>query len=260
MIGRACVAVLALVSCGCRRIRLGRLGPSDQQRQPAYDDPQRAHPRLRAVARPRGGGRGRRRRLVPDQPGAVLVLRGRSRRALGRRRLVLDPAGPDVRGWVRARFRRLAGGRREGGALRERDECPAQPVHPCAPQHRMHGVHRRGHLPHPLLRDHVFDSPLQQRRNADDRADPAEHGQPSSWTDTCTSGARRRRCSGRTPSRCRRARRWCSAHSTVSGVAGQSGSITISYRGGYGSLSGKAVALEPATGFAFDSPMLVKPH
>jgi hypothetical protein len=48
--------------------------------------------------------------------------------------------------------------------------------------------------------------------------------------------------------------------STISGVAGQSGSITISYRGGYGSLSGKAVALEPATGFSFDSPMLVRPH
>ncbi len=50
------------------------------------------------------------------------------------------------------------------------------------------------------------------------------------------------------------------ATSTVTGVAGQSGSITISYRGGYGSLSGKAVALEPATGFSFDSPMLVKPR
>jgi len=48
--------------------------------------------------------------------------------------------------------------------------------------------------------------------------------------------------------------------STVSGVAGQSGSITVSYRGGYGVLSGKAVALEPATGFSFDSPMLVKPR
>jgi hypothetical protein len=42
---------------------------------------------------------------------------------------------------------------------------------------------------------------------------------------------------------------------TVAGVAGQSGSITIAHDGGYGALAGKAVALEPSTGFSFDSPM-----
>jgi parallel beta-helix repeat protein len=42
---------------------------------------------------------------------------------------------------------------------------------------------------------------------------------------------------------------------TVSGVTGQSGSITIAHDGGYGALAGKAVALEPSTGFSFDSPM-----
>jgi len=44
--------------------------------------------------------------------------------------------------------------------------------------------------------------------------------------------------------------------STVSGVSGQSGAITIAHDGRYGELSGKTVALEPATGFSFDSPML----
>ncbi|MET0555466.1 MAG: Calx-beta domain-containing protein, partial [Vicinamibacteria bacterium] len=42
---------------------------------------------------------------------------------------------------------------------------------------------------------------------------------------------------------------------TVSGVAGQGGSVTIAHDGGYGALAGKAVALEPSTGFSFDSPM-----
>jgi parallel beta-helix repeat protein len=42
---------------------------------------------------------------------------------------------------------------------------------------------------------------------------------------------------------------------TVAGLSGQSGSITIAHDGGYGALAGKAVALEPSTGFSFDSPM-----
>jgi hypothetical protein len=42
---------------------------------------------------------------------------------------------------------------------------------------------------------------------------------------------------------------------TVPGLAGQGGSITIAHDGGYGALSGKAVSLEPATGFSFDSPL-----
>jgi hypothetical protein len=43
--------------------------------------------------------------------------------------------------------------------------------------------------------------------------------------------------------------------SAVSGVAGQSGSITLSHDGPFGALAGKAVAVEPATGFTFDSPL-----
>ncbi|MET0552613.1 MAG: Calx-beta domain-containing protein [Vicinamibacteria bacterium] len=39
------------------------------------------------------------------------------------------------------------------------------------------------------------------------------------------------------------------------GLAGRSGSITVSNDGGYADLTGKAVSLEPATGFSFDSPM-----
>jgi hypothetical protein len=48
--------------------------------------------------------------------------------------------------------------------------------------------------------------------------------------------------------------------STVSGASGQSGAITISHDGRYGDLAGKTVALEPATGFSFDSPMVGRPH
>ena len=40
---------------------------------------------------------------------------------------------------------------------------------------------------------------------------------------------------------------------------GTSGSITVSNNGRYGDLNGKAVALEPATGFSFDTPMMPRP-
>jgi hypothetical protein len=43
---------------------------------------------------------------------------------------------------------------------------------------------------------------------------------------------------------------------SVSGTSGQGGSITVAHDGGYGALAGKAVALEPATGYSFDSPMI----
>jgi len=38
------------------------------------------------------------------------------------------------------------------------------------------------------------------------------------------------------------------------------GTITVGHDGRYGDLSGKAVALEPATGFSFDSPMGYRPR
>ena len=40
---------------------------------------------------------------------------------------------------------------------------------------------------------------------------------------------------------------------TVPGTSGTGGSITVSNDAPYGMLGGKAVALEPATGFSFDS-------
>jgi hypothetical protein len=42
---------------------------------------------------------------------------------------------------------------------------------------------------------------------------------------------------------------------TVPGVAGQGGSVTVVHGGRYGELVGKCVALEPATGFSFDAEM-----
>jgi uncharacterized repeat protein (TIGR01451 family) len=46
----------------------------------------------------------------------------------------------------------------------------------------------------------------------------------------------------------------------VPGAAGQSGTITVTHDGRYGDLVGKTVALEPATGFSFDSPLVAKPR
>ena len=48
--------------------------------------------------------------------------------------------------------------------------------------------------------------------------------------------------------------------STVPGANGVGGAVTIAHNGRYGDLSGKTVALEPATGFSFDSPMLPRVH
>lgn len=46
----------------------------------------------------------------------------------------------------------------------------------------------------------------------------------------------------------------------VGGLAGQGGSAAITHLGGYGALSGKAVALEPGTGFTFDTALLPLPR
>jgi hypothetical protein len=48
--------------------------------------------------------------------------------------------------------------------------------------------------------------------------------------------------------------------SMVPGAAGQGGSLTVSHTGAYGALTGKAVALEPATGFSFDTPLSARPR
>ena len=48
--------------------------------------------------------------------------------------------------------------------------------------------------------------------------------------------------------------------SILAGLAGQSGSITVSHAGGYGALAGKAVSLEPATGYSFDTPLVSRPR
>jgi len=46
---------------------------------------------------------------------------------------------------------------------------------------------------------------------------------------------------------------------TVPGAAGVSGAITVAHDGRYGALTGKTVALEPSTGFSFDTPMEPRP-
>jgi hypothetical protein len=48
--------------------------------------------------------------------------------------------------------------------------------------------------------------------------------------------------------------------STVPGAAGASGALTVSHTGAHGALTGKAVALEPATGYSFDTPLASRPR
>ena len=45
---------------------------------------------------------------------------------------------------------------------------------------------------------------------------------------------------------------------SIAGGAGTAGVITVSHNGRYGSLAGKAVVLDPATGFSFDTPFVAK--
>ena len=47
---------------------------------------------------------------------------------------------------------------------------------------------------------------------------------------------------------------------TAAFAANVSGSVRIAHTCGYGGLSGKAVSVEPATGFTFDTPVLHRPH
>jgi hypothetical protein len=49
------------------------------------------------------------------------------------------------------------------------------------------------------------------------------------------------------------------ATNQVPALVGQSGAVTIANDAGYGELDGKAVALEPASGYSFDSPMVARP-
>jgi uncharacterized repeat protein (TIGR01451 family) len=50
------------------------------------------------------------------------------------------------------------------------------------------------------------------------------------------------------------------ATASIPELAGASGSVTVVHDAPYGALAGKTVALEPSTGFSFDSPMLPRPR
>jgi hypothetical protein len=47
---------------------------------------------------------------------------------------------------------------------------------------------------------------------------------------------------------------------TLPFAGGQSGSVRVAHTCGYGGLSGKAVSIEPLTGFTFDTAMVTRPR
>jgi hypothetical protein len=47
---------------------------------------------------------------------------------------------------------------------------------------------------------------------------------------------------------------------TLADAPGTSGSVTVTNDNGYGAVAGKAVAVEPATGFTFDTALSCRPH
>jgi len=50
------------------------------------------------------------------------------------------------------------------------------------------------------------------------------------------------------------------ATASVAALLGQSGAAVLAHDGGYGALSGKAVVLDPSTGFSFDTPFTPMPR
>ena len=46
----------------------------------------------------------------------------------------------------------------------------------------------------------------------------------------------------------------------MTALQNKGGTITVSHDGRYGDLVGKAIALEPATGFSFDTLMVQRPR
>lgn len=53
---------------------------------------------------------------------------------------------------------------------------------------------------------------------------------------------------------------WVNPLNSAVAAQGKSGSVLVRHDGPYGSLAGKAVSLEPATGFTFDTPMTAMPY
>ena len=82
------------------------------------------------------------------------------------------------------------------------------------------------------------------------RSDAAVSGRVALWVPpAASSGTRRSRSLRAACWRSTRCRSWPG-----------SGSITVTHDGAYGALVGKAVALEPATGFSFDTPLTSRPR
>ena len=161
--------------------------------------------------------------------------------------------GPADRGRCRHRF-----GTGAALAAPHRDTRGAA-THPGR-QHVLHDRLRpRRHVPAARLRHHGPHPALQQLEQPGHDPGPAE----------------RDRTSHRGGRRLLERERRSAAHGTavprpravaivntaaVGALAGASGSITVTSDGPYGGIVGKSVALEPATGFSFDSPLAVKPR
>ena len=231
------------------------------------DAPSLAHEELaHGSSRCGGPGGGRRRRgrgLLPHRAAAALVVRGRGGRGVGRRR-------------------------------RRRARSSAWPPTTSTVLQTAHRERHR-HQPQPALAEHAARALVDQLDCAC-AARPA--GPPAAPTTSTASARTRRRTRSRASTTPRRRSRslvlqnrsaravtgrlyfWDAAGhaaashpfalaargtlvqntTTLPALAGRSGSITVSNDGGYGDLTGKAVALEPATGFSFDSPLVPRPR
>ena len=117
----------------------------------------------------------------------------------------------------------------------------------------------RGRLPRARVRDDIRRAAVQQLGHAGHDAGPAEPHEPCHRGRGVLLVRVRRPARGHAFSLAPRNALVLST-ATVPGAGGASGTLTIAHDGGYGDLAGKAVALEPATGFSFDSALVPRPR
>ena len=115
-------------------------------------------------------------------------------------------------------------------------------------------------LPPARVRDDALGSAVQQRERPGLGAGAPEHGRRSRSTGTAYFWRADGLLLAESPLTLAARASIALNLTTVPGLAGQSGTVTIASNAPYGVLAGKVVALEPATGFSFDSPLSYRPR
>ena len=134
------------------------------------------------------------------------------------------------------------------------------PDDPRAQRELRDRLRARRRLPHPRLRDDLLGPALQQRGDADHGAGPAEPHELPDLGRGLLPGPRRGRWSATHPFSLAPKATLVLNTAACPGRAAFPATITSPTTAATATLSGKTVALEPATGFSFDSPLEPRPR